>query len=76
MIIFALTGLTSLFVSDFVMETLGFEKWGLLYILGYIFIIFPMYHRLLLGYAFLFGKFDYFMQRIKKIIAKLTSIVS
>ena len=66
-IIFGLTGTTAVFVSGFVMGILGFEKWSIPFILGYIFIIFPSYQLLLLGYAFLFGKFDYFFSRQKRI---------
>ncbi len=66
-IIFGLTGTTAVFASGFIMGALGFEKWSIPYILGYIFIIFPTYQLLLLGYAFIFGKFDYFFSRQKKI---------
>lgn len=66
-IIFGLTGTTALYISGIIMGALGFEKWSFSYILGYIFLIFPAYQLLLLGYAFLFGRFDYFFSRQKKI---------
>ncbi|OGU77325.1 MAG: hypothetical protein A2V93_11805 [Ignavibacteria bacterium RBG_16_34_14] len=72
-IVFALTGLTTVYVSSLITDFFGLEKWSWVYILVYIFLIFPTYHLLLLGYAFLFGKFDYFWGRIKKIISKMLS---
>ena len=72
-IVFTLTGLTTVYVSSLITDFFGLEKWSLVYILVYIFLIFPTYHLLLLGYAFLFGKFDYFWGRIKKIISKMLS---
>jgi len=63
--IFSLTGITTLFVSSFITNGLGLEKGSLLYWIVFIFLILPVYHLLLFGYAFLFGKFDYFKGRIK-----------
>jgi len=74
-IVFALTGLTTVYVSSLITDIFGLEKWSLPYILIYIFLIFPTYHLLLLGYAFLFGKFDFFWGRIKKLISKISSRV-
>jgi hypothetical protein len=74
-IVFALTGLTTVYVSSLITDIFGLEKWSLPYILIYIFLIFPTYHFLLLGYAFLFGKFDFFWKRIKKLISKISSRV-
>jgi hypothetical protein len=72
-IIFALTGLTTIYVSSLIAAFFGLDKWSLPYILVYVFLIFPTYHFLLLGYAFLFGRFDFFWGRIKKIKSKLFS---
>ncbi len=74
-IVFAVTGFTTVYVSSLITDIFGLEKWSLLYILIYIFLIFPTYHLLLLGYAFLFGKFDFFWARIKKIISKISSLI-
>jgi hypothetical protein len=67
-LIFAITGTTSVFLSAVIMNELGFERWSLGYILGYIFIILPLYHLLLLGYAFVFGRFEFFYGKIKRIV--------
>jgi hypothetical protein len=70
-IVFALTGTTTVYVSSIITDFFGFEKWRLLYILVYIFLILPTYHLLLLSYAFVFGKFDFFWGRMKKIFSKI-----
>jgi hypothetical protein len=75
-IIFAFTGSTTLVISAYVMDWLGFEKWSFAYILGYIFIIFPIYHILLLVYAFIFGRYTYFINRQKMILKKITGLFS
>jgi hypothetical protein len=72
-IIFSLTGLTTVYVSSLLTDFLGLEKWSLTYILVYIFLIFPTYQMLLLGYAFIFGRFDFFWLRVKKLISKIKS---
>ncbi len=72
-IIFSLTGITTLFVSSFITNGLGLEKWSLLYWVVFIFLILPVYHLLLFGYAFLFGKFNYFRDWIQKIRNRISS---
>ncbi|OGU30752.1 MAG: hypothetical protein A2057_15910 [Ignavibacteria bacterium GWA2_35_9] len=71
LLVFALTGLTTVYVSGIITHTLGLEKWSLFYIVVYIFLILPIYHLLLLGYAFLFGKFDFFWEKMKKLFSKI-----
>ena len=73
-VIFALTGTTTVYASALVTNLLGLEKWSFTYILVYIFLIFPLYHVLLLIYAFAFGRFDYFLVRQKKIVKKIGSL--
>ncbi|HEX9740092.1 MAG TPA: DUF6787 family protein [Ignavibacteriaceae bacterium] len=75
-IIFALAGLTTVYVSSLITDFFGLDKWSLPYILVYVFLIFPTYHFLLLGYAFLFGRFDFFWGRIKKIKSKVVSWIN
>ena len=70
-IIFACTGVTSVYVSSFIVNSFGMEKWSLHYILVYIFLIVPVYHLLLLGYALLFGKFNYFWGRAKTVVNRI-----
>jgi hypothetical protein len=75
-IIFALTGLTTVFASDFIINSFGVKKWSAAYILGFVFVIFPLYHVLLLAYAFIFGKFDYFKEKLKVLLKKIVSLFS
>jgi hypothetical protein len=67
LLIFSLTGFTSVFVSGWILEGLNLKKWSTGYILGILFIITPVYQVLLLAYAALFGKFRYFLEHQKKI---------
>jgi len=75
-LIFGLTGLTTVYISSIITESFGLEKWSLFYILVYIFLIFPIYHLLLLSYAFIFGRFDFFWGRVKKLGSKISSWIS
>jgi flagellar biosynthesis protein FlhB len=74
-IVFALTGISTVYISSLITKFLGLEKWSWQFFIAYIFLIFPTYQTLLLGYAFLFGKFDFFWGRFKKIFAKISSLV-
>ncbi len=72
--VFALTGSTTAFLSGIIMNVIGAEPWTAGYIVGYIFLIFPLYHTLLLLYAFILGKFNFFYSKQKKITLKLVSL--
>ena len=67
LVVFAVTGTTAAFVPRFLMPLTGLEK-GFLYGLVYFLLITPVYQVLLLGYAFLFGKFSYFYEKQKMIV--------
>ena len=56
------------------MNYFGAESWTLEYIIGYIFLIFPIYQGLTLIYAAIFGKFNFFFSRQKKIVLKITGL--
>jgi hypothetical protein len=75
-IIFACTGTTTVFITALITNLFGLEKWSLPYILLYIFLIFPLYQFLLLVYAFIFRRFDYFFGRQKKIVKRIGSLFS
>lgn len=70
LIVFALTGSSVLFLKPIVFKIIGFEDltgWkgtGL-----YILLIFPMYQLLLLCFGFLFGQFEFFWSKEKKLIS-------
>lgn len=66
LLVFSVTGSTAALLPKYIMPLTGFEKGTVLYIIGYILLITPIYNVLLLGYAFIFGKFDYFYAKQKK----------
>jgi hypothetical protein len=68
LLIFSLTGFTSVFISGYILEGLNLKKWSPGYLLGILFIITPIYQVLLLAYAAIFGKFRYFLDRQIKIL--------
>ncbi len=72
--VFALTGSTTAFLSGIIMHALGAEPWTFGYVVGYIFFIFPLYQSLTLVYAFIFGKFNWFYSRQKRIAIKVASL--
>ncbi len=65
--VFAVTGTTAAFAPRYLMPLTGLES-GFLYWLVYFILITPVYQVLLLGYAFLFGKFSYFYEKQKMIV--------
>ena len=73
-IVFALTGSSTAFLSGIIMSALGAEAWTIQYVLGYLLFIFPLYQVLTLIYAAIFGKFSWFYSRQKKIALRITSL--
>ncbi|MEM6261693.1 MAG: DUF6787 family protein [Bacteroidota bacterium] len=68
LLVFAVTGSTAAIVARWLMPLTGLERgWNLAYVLVYILLITPIYQVLLLGYAYIFGKYDYFWEKQKKI---------
>ncbi len=67
LLVFAVTGSTAAIFPRFFMPLTGLEKGSFTYVLTYILLVTPIYQVLLLGYAFLFGKFSYFWEKQKKI---------
>jgi hypothetical protein len=67
LMVFAITGTASSFAPHYLMPLTGLES-GWLYYLVYFLLVTPVYMVLLLIVAFLFGKFDYFYEKEKKII--------
>jgi hypothetical protein len=66
LVVFAVTGSTAAVVGRWLMPFTGLEG-GWQYVVVYILLITPIYQVLLLGYAFLFGKFHYFWEKQKKL---------
>ena len=67
LLVFAVTGTTAAIFPKWIMPLTGLTKGTWQYVLGYILLITPIYQVLLLGYAFIFGKFKYFYEKQKKI---------
>ncbi|MEO0898277.1 MAG: DUF6787 family protein [Bacteroidota bacterium] len=67
LLVFAVTGTTAAIFPRYIMPFTGLAKGTAAYIAAYILLITPIYQVLLLGYAFLFGKFSYFWDKQKKI---------
>ncbi len=67
LLIFAITGTTASLLPKYIMPFTGLEKGSLGYVLAYILLITPIYQVLLLGYAFLFGKYAYFVDKQKRL---------
>lgn len=67
LLVFALTGTTSAIVPKFLMPYTGLEP-GFLYYLIYFIVITPIYMVLLLCYAFIFGKYAYFKNVLRRMI--------
>ena len=73
-IVFALTGSSTAFLSGIIMTAIGAEPWTFGFAVGYLFLIFPLYQTLTLVYAFIFGKFNWFYSRQKKIAKRIGSL--
>lgn len=66
LLVFALTGTTAAIFPRFLMPLTGLDGDTWQYYLVYFLLITPIYQVLLLGYAFVFGKFQYFYQVEKR----------
>lgn len=66
--VFAVTGSTAALLPRHIMPLTGVERGTFWYVFWYIVLITPIYQVLLLGYAFLFGKFRYFYDKQKKLL--------
>lgn len=66
LIIFAITGSTAAILPKYLLPPLGVTNGTVSYWVTYFLVITPIYQVLLLGYAFLFGKFQYFYEKQRK----------
>ncbi|NVJ47423.1 MAG: hypothetical protein HWE07_09855 [Cytophagia bacterium] len=72
LIVFAFTGSTVLFIKPLVFDLVGFHNvHGVLGILLYIVLIFPLYQILILIYGFLFGQFAFFWNWEKQFLKRM-----
>ena len=67
LIVFAVTGSTAAIFPRWIMPWTGLSWGDFWYLPVYFLLITPIYQVLLLGYAFLFGKFHYFYAKQKRL---------
>lgn len=75
--IFAITGMSSVYVKKPVFDLLGLSWEGtpILYVLAYIFVFFPVYQILFLFYGFIFGQFEFVLRFEKKMLSRLLPFI-
>lgn len=73
LLVFALTGTTAAYAPRFLMPYTGLEP-GFLYYLIYFLVITPIYMVLLLCYAFIFGKYSYFKNVLRRMIERISGL--
>ncbi|MCF6306686.1 MAG: diacylglyceryl transferase [Flavobacteriaceae bacterium] len=73
LIVFTVTGSTSVYIAKPVIEFLGITKdlGGFIYWLLRILVIFPLYQILLISYGWLFGQFNFFWKFVKKFLSRM-----
>jgi hypothetical protein len=72
LLVFAVTGTTASIFPQWIMPWTGLTSDSAWYWVMYVLLITPIYQVLLLGYAFVFGKFQYFYAKQKKLFRWLT----
>ena len=70
--VFTLTGFSAAFIGREVVEGLGIARFSWLYWVIWIIGIFPIYNILLLGFAYLLGKYSYFREKQLKLWKKIS----
>ena len=76
-LVFAITGTSSLFVADYILDMLLITQENydnFFYWITRIILILPIYQILLIIFGILFGEFSYFWKMEKKTINKIRSI--
>ncbi|MFK5982451.1 MAG: diacylglyceryl transferase [Flavobacteriaceae bacterium] len=73
LIVFTITGSTSVYIAKPVIEFLGITKdlGGFIYWFLRILVIFPLYQILLIAYGWLFGQFNFFKNFVKKFLQRM-----
>jgi hypothetical protein len=72
LIVFAITGSTTVYVKQFIFDLIGISTTTplLIKIPLYVVVILPVYNLLLLAYGFLFGQFQFFKNFIIKFFGR------
>lgn len=72
LIVFAMTGMTVVWIRPLIFKVLGIENAnGWLKTVSYLLLVFPLYQALLLAYGFVFGQFNFFWEKEKKMVKAL-----
>lgn len=74
LVVFAVTGSTSAYLSKPVLEFFGIVRGGIsgwIYWPLYIILIFPIYQVLLVSFGFIFGQFEFFWAFEKKMLRSM-----
>ena len=73
LIVFSLTGMTVVLIKPLIFELFGFNDSTSFWLktVTYLSLIFPMYQILILVYGFIFGQFNFFWQKEKKLFSFL-----
>ena len=73
LVVFALTGLTVLWIKQPIFDLLGIslEKGGFYKTILYLLFVLPLYQIILLFYGFLFGQFAFFWNKEKQFMRRI-----
>ncbi|GAB4429095.1 MAG: hypothetical protein OHK0039_47700 [Bacteroidia bacterium] len=74
LLVFAVTGSTAALLPKYFMPYTDLRPGSFLYVVAYIVLITPIYQVLLLGYAFLFGKFRYFYDKQRLLFRRIAGL--
>jgi hypothetical protein len=74
LLVFALTGTTIVLIKPYIFEFLNISRGNttLLQNILYLILVLPLYQVLLLMYGFLFGQFNFFFEKEKQFIRRIT----
>ena len=72
LVVFSCTGLSVARIGAWLTESVGFQRFSFAYWMLWIVALLPVYNVLLLCYAFIFGKFNYFREKQRRTWRKLT----
>lgn len=73
LIVFTITGSTSVFIAKPVIEFLGITKdlGGFIYWFLRILVIFPLYQILLISFGWIFGQYKFFWNFVRKFLSRM-----
>ncbi len=74
--IFSITGITTLYVREFLFGILGItsETGTMIRVMAWLFVVFPSYQALFLLYGFVLGQFEFVWRFEKKSLARIRSL--